>query len=75
LNCAEPVGIIFAGIKAMECDDLTGLNTLCFVGLLGIQPRETEIPFGSDDEKGSGLMNLVEACKIQIASVENVVVI
>jgi hypothetical protein len=49
-NPAEPVGIIFGGIKAMEFDDLIGLNTLGLVGLLGIQPSETEIAFGPDDE-------------------------
>jgi hypothetical protein len=34
----------------MEFDDLIGLNTLGLVGLLGIQPSETEIVFGPDDE-------------------------
>ena len=56
----------------MEFDDLIGLNAFGFVGLLGIKPPESEIAFGPDDEKGSGLMNLVEACKVQITSVEKV---
>ena len=48
----------------MEFDDLIGLNTFWFVGLLGIQPPESEIAFCP--------MNLVEACKVQISSVEDV---
>ena len=69
---AESVGIIFAGIKAMEFDDLVGLNAFGFGGLLRIETPEAEISFGADDEEGSRLMNLVEARKIQIASVEEV---
>jgi len=60
------------GIEAMELDDLIGLHSLRFVDWLRINPPETEIAFGPDDEKGTGLMDLVEACKVQIASVENV---
>ena len=56
----------------MELDDLIGLNAFGFGGLLRIETPEVEISFGEDDEKGSGLMNLVEAGKIQIASVEEV---
>ena len=56
----------------MGFNDLIGLNTFAFVGLLGIQPPESEIAFGPNDEKGSGPMNLVEACKVQISSIENV---
>jgi hypothetical protein len=60
------------GIEAMEFDDLIGLHSLRFVDWLRINPPETKIAFGPDDEKGTGLMDLVEACKVQIASVENV---
>lgn len=56
----------------MEFDNLIGLDALGFVGLLRIETPESEISFGADDEKGSGLMNLVEARKVQIASVEKV---
>ncbi len=68
----ESVGIISASIKAMEFDDLIGLNTFGFGGLLRIETPEAKISFGADDEEGSGLMDLVEACKIQIASIEKV---
>ena len=69
---AESIGIIFASIKAMEFDNLVGLNAFGFGDPLGIETPEAEISFGADDEEGSGLMNLVEARKIQIASVEEV---
>jgi hypothetical protein len=56
----------------MEFDDLIGLNALGFVGLQRVEPAESEIAFGADNEKGSGPMDLVEPCKIQIAAVENI---
>jgi hypothetical protein len=71
-NPAKSFGVVFVDIEAMEFDDLIGLYSLRLVSGLRIDPPETEIAFGPDDEKGSGLMNLVEACKVQIASVENV---
>jgi len=71
-NSAEPPRIIFLGIKAMEFDDLIGLDALSFVGFLRVKTPEPEIAFCSDDEKGPSLMNPVEAGKVQITSVENV---
>jgi len=56
----------------MEFDNLIGLNTLGFVGLLGVQPPESKIALGADNEKGPGSMDLVESGKIEIASVENI---
>ena len=56
----------------MKLDDLIGLNAYGFVRWLGIYAPETKIAFGPDDEKSPGLMNLVETCEVQIASVENV---
>jgi len=43
MDPAKPFGMIFAGIIAMKFDDLIGLNSLGFVGLLGIQPTEPKI--------------------------------
>lgn len=56
----------------MEFDDLIGSHSLRLVDWLKINPLETKIAFGPDDEKGIGLMDLVEACKVQIAPVRNV---
>lgn len=56
----------------MEFDDLIHLDSFRLVDWLRINPPETKIAFGPDNKKGMGLMDLVEACKVQIASVQNV---
>lgn len=69
---AESVGISFARIKSIKLDDLSGLNARGFVEWLGKNGSGTEISFSPDEEESLGLMGVVEAAKVQIASVHDV---
>jgi len=56
----------------VEGDDLIGLYAFRFVDGLGVNPPEPKIVFGPDNEKGQGLMQMVEAGKVQITPVEKI---
>lgn len=71
-DATELVGIVFGGIEAGEDDGLVTLEAGGVIDGVGIQAAIAPVGLGSDDEECGGLVEGVEAAKVQVAAVHDV---